>query len=138
MQYKEITINSVTENTTTTTVPNDEFETVLYTGNGTSQTISSANITSGIDFVWSKQRNGTVNNVLFDSIRGGDKVLLSDTTNVEATDATMITSFGTSGYSIGSNAGVNANTNTYVAWCASLPTDNASNTDGTITSVHPG
>lgn len=64
----------------------DVFSTYLYTGNGSTQTI-----TNGIDLagkggmVWIKQRNGTNNHSLWDSARGLTKYLVSSSTNAQAT-----------------------------------------------------
>lgn len=110
------------------------METALYTGNGTSQTVNMAEITTGVDFAWIKNRNDAANHKLFDSVRGSTKVLRTDTVDAEQTDATTLTAFGDSSFDVGSNSGVNRNTYNIVAWCFSLPTDQT-NTDGTITST---
>ena len=119
--------------TVTTTGANDEFEAVLYTGNGTSQTVSATNISTGIDFVWAKSRTAIEFNYVWDSIRGIGKSIYTDLTDAEYTD-NKITSFGTSDFTIAASGQTNANGITYVAWCASLPNHTVSNTDGTITS----
>jgi hypothetical protein len=131
---KKVIVTGVTETTVQGTVVHDEFETVLYTGNGSTQTVPMANITGGVDFVWAKNRDISSHNGIFDSIRGLPIRLMTNLTNGEETDADGITSFGTTSFEVGAGADYNGNGNNIVAWCASLPNHNPSNTDGTITS----
>ena len=92
------------------------FSTYLYTGNGTSQTI-----TNGIDLstkgglVWQKARNDTTNNGLSDTAQGPSQMLFSNLTNASSNYA-YLTSFNTNGYSIGNAAINNFNGDTYVSW----------------------
>ena len=66
----------------------DVFSTWLYTGNGSTQTI-----TNGIDLsgegglVWIKKRSSPDNHVAFDTARGNTKQLIPNLTNAESTDA---------------------------------------------------
>ena len=93
------------------------FSTTLYTGNGSTQTI-----TNGIDLagkgglVWTKCRNLGRSHVLIDTVRGGDQILESNTTTGNQFIPTAITSFGSSGYTIDFTSNLNANTNTFVSW----------------------
>ena len=100
--------------------PQEVFSTTLYTGNGSTQTI-----TNGIDLagegglVWVKQRNGTYPHVLSDSAQGFEKGLVSNST--AATDAvtngvTYSTGSVTStGLILGANTESNASGETYVS-----------------------
>ena len=108
----------------------------LYTGNGSTQSISNAVNTVGMqpDLVWIKNRNSTYYNELFDSIRGVGKVLYSNTTDAESTQALSLTSFNSSGFSTSSDAGVNGSALTYVGWQWKAGGTAVSNTAGTITS----
>lgn len=108
------------------------FEVATYDGNGSTQTINLGVISTGVDFVWIKRRSGAQSHAIFDSVRGNNNRLYSDLTNAEATDSLT---FSTSSIDIGNTGNLNASSEKFVAWCASLPTDNASNTNGTITSV---
>ena len=71
---------------------------------------------TGPDLVWIKERNGTANHYLFDTIRGATKNLHSNTTDAEATDVNSLTSFDYQGFTIGSDAEINTASNTYVSW----------------------
>ena len=95
----------------------DVFSTWLYTGNGTSQTI-----TNGVDLsgkgglVWLKKRSATGNNFLVDTIRGGLRPLYSNLTNAQpATDQSIVTAFNSNGFTLG-NEDINDNAATYASW----------------------
>jgi hypothetical protein len=111
------------------------FETVLWSGNGGSQYISSLGFEP--DFVWIKKRgNDTKDHRLFDTVRGPNKVIYSSRDLPEGSPTTELTSFEANGFMLGSGSAVNdADTNdSYVAWCWKAGGDAVNNTDGNITS----
>jgi hypothetical protein len=66
----------------------DVFSTYLYTGNGGSQTITNGiNLSGKGGMLWTKQRNSTGNNGVFDSVRGIDKKLVTNATLQQTTDS---------------------------------------------------
>jgi hypothetical protein len=93
------------------------FSTWLYTGNGSTQTI-----TNGIDLstkgglVWMKGRSGATDHALYDTTRGATKDLVSNSTAAETTQSTGLTAFNTTGFAIGTLAKINTNAATYVSW----------------------
>jgi len=95
----------------------DVFSTYLYTGNGSTQTI-----TNGIDLagkgglVWIKDRIYNSNHFLFDTVQGATKYLSSNATNASTTDATSLTAFNANGFAIGSNADINFNASKLASW----------------------
>lgn len=97
----------------------DVFSTYLYTGNGSTQTI-----TNGIDLsgqgglVWMKGRNNTTDRShnLVDTVRGSNKSLFTNLTNGDATATDRITSFNSNGFGLGSSFVTNENTFNYVSW----------------------
>ena len=95
----------------------DVFSTYLYTGNGSSQTI-----TNGIDLsgegglVWVKKRSGSQNHRLQDTVQGITKSGISNTINAYVTSATRVTSVSSTGFSVGNDSDVNENTYTYTSW----------------------
>jgi hypothetical protein len=95
----------------------DVFSTYLYTGNGSTQTI-----TNGIDLagkgglVWIKSRSGTTGHRLTDTVRGATKSLSTTSLNAQATESTGLTAFGATGFDIGADADYNTSAATYVAW----------------------
>jgi len=109
------------------------MDVALYTGNGSTQSITSLNMSP--DFVWIKDRSLTAGHALFDSVRGVQKRLRSDTTSVELTDTGYLTSFDSNGFSIGSHAAVNYNTSAYVGWAWDGGTTTATNDNGSIQST---
>jgi hypothetical protein len=115
-------------------VPSENFNVVLYTGNGSTQSITGVGFKP--DWVWIKERSAGESHRLFDSTRGATKRLFSDNTNAESTATDSLTSFDTDGFSLGSSAGINESGQTYVAWCwKAKGGTTSSNTDGTITST---
>ena len=100
-------------------IPSENFNPVIYTGNGTSSSSSQAINTVGFrpDFTWIKIRAGQADShSLSDSVRGVSKHLRSDTTNAEVADQ-HLTSFDTNGFTLRGDGGQSNNNNkTYVAW----------------------
>jgi|DEB0MinimDraft_10_1074344.scaffolds.fasta_scaffold14567_3 hypothetical protein len=113
--------------------PEDYFNTKLYTGNGTTQSITGVNFQP--DWVWIKRRDASSNHILTDAVRGNTKWLESNNPNAEQTGTDRITSFDSDGFGLGSNANVNANTGTFTSWNWLASNTTASNTDGSITST---
>ena len=96
-------------------LPDKHFDTLLYTGNGGTQSITGLEFQP--DWVWLKKRNGTTNHLLFDIVRGTNKSLNSNSTGAEDTSSTnKLTSFNSDGFTLGSNGSGNNNSDTYVAW----------------------
>jgi hypothetical protein len=99
-----------------TTIDDPElyFNTKLFTGNA-----SADNAITGVgfqpDWVWLKDRVGTNNHSLYDSVRGVTKAIRTSTSGVETTTS-GVTTFGADGFTVGDNAMGNA-ANAMVAWC---------------------
>jgi hypothetical protein len=104
---------------------NKHFDTLLYTGNGGTQSITGLNFAP--DWVWIKKRNnsGSMNHNAFDSVRGATKYLTPNTTGAEATDADSLTSFDSNGFTLGDYNLGNLNSSSLVSW-----NWNAGDTDG--------
>ena len=92
----------------------DYFNTVLYTGTGSSQSITGVGFQP--DFVWIKERSGVEDHGLYDAVRGVQQQLESNTTTDETTESTGLTAFGTNGFTVGALAQLNTSAETYVAW----------------------
>ena len=107
-----------------------------YTGNGSGQSISGLNFSP--DLVWIKSRSAAYSHNLYDVIRGADEALFSDTTNAETTYNGRLTSFDSTGFTLGNTStagvGTNENNTTYVGWTWDAGSSTVSNTDGSITS----
>ena len=101
---------------TTIDDPSKYFQTVLYTGNGSSQSITfDGNSDMQPDFLWTKCRSTTFDPIIRDTSRGISERLLVHA-NDAAGGATGTTAFNSDGFSLDSTNTVNNNTNTYVAW----------------------
>jgi len=110
------------------------FSTVTYTGNGGTQSIEGVGFEP--DFVWIKNRSSALDHRLFDSVRGANETLFSNTTSAEYTDTDQVMSFDSSGFTIGADTGVNQSSSNHVAWCWDAGSGSpVSNTDGSITST---
>ena len=113
--------------------PKDYFNTKLYTGTGSAQSISSVGFQP--DWVWVKDRDSANSHNLTDAVRGATKTIFSDATAGEVTDAQRLTSFDSDGFSVGTSTSFNTNTNDYVSWNWLANGQGSSNTDGSITST---
>jgi len=97
--------------------PSAYFQTTLYTGNGSTQSIDQdGNKTFEPDFVWLKNRDAADNHCVFDSVRGATNVIFTNNADVQTTDADTLTSFDSDGFSLGDDDKVNTNTEKYVGW----------------------
>ena len=113
---------------------NQYMDVNLYIGNSSTNTIVNAGGFSP-DFVWIKSRsNAGQYHALFDTIRGTNNRLFSNTTDAQDTTANTLTSFNSNGFTLGSQAGQNDNTGSYVAWQWDAGSSTVTNTDGTISS----
>ena len=78
------------------------FQSWLYTGNGSTQTIN-----NGIDLagkgglVWIKDRTTTYNNTLADTVRGPNNVLITNTTGANISGVNAVTGFNSNGFNLG-------------------------------------
>ena len=108
-------------------LPNNHFNTLLYTGNGAASGHQITGLNFQPDWVWIKNRGETYDHMLFDALRGVGKYLESNDTTAEAT-GTHLESFDSDGFTVGqgnlSNR-TNANNKSYVGWSW-----NAGDTDG--------
>jgi len=112
--------------------PSEHFETSLYTGTGSSLSISSLDFSP--DLVWIKGRSGATEHVLTDSVRGVTKELNSNDNSSEETVAQGLTAFGSDGFTVGTDGSYNTSSATYASWNFKAGGTASSNTDGSITS----
>ena len=114
------------------------FNTVLYTGNGSTQSITGVGLQP--DFVWVKKYNSSGgHHTLTDAVRGSNKQLWSNRTAGEQTSSLFLTSFDSDGFSVGDSSvgfgNVNTNGDSFAAWCWKAGNGTSSNTSGSITST---
>ena len=97
----------------------DVFSTYLYTGNGSTQTI-----TNGIDLagkggmVWIKSRSQGENHLVVDTVRGATNRIQPNVTNASVSSSTHVTSFTSSGFVVDLDNQVNGTSlgGTYASW----------------------
>ena len=125
--------------------PTIYFDTTLYTGNGSSQTLTMDNI----GLLWMKRRDSSIRHCLFDSVRGGHytgsgnaPLLVSDSSaGAQGTDidsATKGITFGATQTVIGNDSAgysYNVSGHSMVGWQWRANGSGSSNTDGSITST---
>ena len=93
--------------------PSDFFKPLLYTGNGSTQTISGAGFQP--NFTWIKGDNSEYHRA-YDSVRGATKEIYPNANLGEGTNANSLTSWNADGFAVGTETGVNTNTDDYSAW----------------------
>ena len=114
--------------------PKDYFNTKLYTGNDTAQTITG--IPFAPSWVWIKNRSASENHVLVDAVRGANNFISSNTTSSNNTNTEFVKSLTSDGYTLGNADEVNNGSNNFVAWNWKANGQGSSNTDGTINTTY--
>ena len=97
--------------------PDQYVGVTTYTGTSASTaTVTSENIKFQPDFVWCKYRDGTEGHALYDSVRGGETLLRSNTTEADTPGANNLKTFIPGGFTTGNNGHVYYNGYDYVSW----------------------
>ena len=118
--------------------PSAHFQIANYTGNATDNTAITYDGNSDMqpDFLWFKLQSASGNHVLFDSNRGTSKYVRSNNTAAETTNGTLLKSFNTDGFTVGTAGNTNSNGNTLVSWgWKANGGTTATNNDGSITTT---
>ena len=112
-------------------LPNNHFDTLLYTGNNGTQNITGLNFDP--DWVWGKNRQDAgYHHDLYDSVRGDNLRIFSSQNSAEATGYLQ---FGvTGGFTLTAGGGININAKNHVAWCWSAGGSTVTNNDGATAS----
>ena len=111
--------------------PQRNFDILLWTGNGGTQTLSGLEFAP--DLVWIKSRSSAINHQLIDTVRGATKRLQANQTTEEKTNTNGLTAFTPDGFSVGDQSNVNGNSLSLIAWCWKAGGAAVSNSEGTIT-----
>jgi hypothetical protein len=128
---------------TTIDDPSAHFQTKIWTGNDTSQSITNdGNSNLKPDWIWAKKRSASDAHNLVDTSRGLTNYIFSNVNNGDTTDSSKVQSMDLNGFSVGASNSWNDNNVTYVAWQwkangGTTTTNDASSTSvGTIDSVY--
>ena len=111
------------------------FNPILYTGNGSSQTVTGFGFNP--DMVWHKGRSVAYNHSIVDVIRGNSNVIFTNTTDAESNPGAQL-ALATDGATVtyrAANLANNQNAATYVIWGWKANGAGVSNTAGSITST---
>jgi len=129
-------INTYNLPTSTIVQGNKVMDATLYTGTGSTQSITNASAFKP-DLIWTKSRSsGTLYNNLMDSVRGTNKDLYSNSTSAEDTNANIYTAINSNGFSVGTDNSANQSGQTFVGWqWQAGQGSTSSNTNGSITST---
>jgi len=99
---------------TTIDNPGEYFNTVLYTGNGSTQSITGVGFQP--NWVWIKNRTAAENHFIFDSVRGALNVLKSNSDGSAGDTSDSLTAFTSDGFNLGNLADTNRNGNAVASW----------------------
>ena len=110
--------------------PTDHFNTVLYTGTGSSLAVTGVGFQP--DWVWVKNRGTTNAHVVYDSVRGPALRIYPSSTAAEATGG--LTSFDTDGFTVNGSFDTEGGSSNYVAWNWKAGGTAVTNNDGDIQS----
>ena len=115
--------------------PGLHFNTITYTGNGSTQALTGVGFQP--DWVWLKSRSVAKDHMVFDVVRGVQKSIRPNATTAEDNSSEYLTTFGTDGFTLGGNGKTNQNSATYAAWnWKAGNSQGSSNTDGTINTTY--
>jgi len=122
-------MSDVTIGPTQSTQAEDHFETVLFTGNGGSNDVSSLSFQPDMTIIGPRNYSGAQNYQLYDSLRSGQRMRIDSTSGQ---DSGTGFSFTSDGFDIGADGLSNANTYLYCSWNFKAGgTANTFNIDGT-------
>jgi hypothetical protein len=121
---------------TTINKSSEHFNTKLYTGNGSTNTIDNG---FRSDFLWVKSRSTAVRHMVFDTLRGTESLSTDDSNQQYNRAGYGFTSLASNGFTMnGNDSGYNTNTNgvNYASWnWKANGASSSSNTDGDVTST---
>ncbi len=119
------------------TQADDHFNTVLFSGTGSSP-LSVTGVGFQPDWLWMKRRDNATNghHILYDSIRGGTNALRASTNGAPAQFGDMVITFASDGFSFTGTDGLNASSSySNVAWNWKASGSSVTNNDGSVSST---
>ena len=114
------------------------FGSVTYKGSGIDEDAGGMFV-GGIgfapDLVWIKRTDGTADHSIYDTIRGVNQKLKSNTVDAEYDDNNTVIRFDEDGFTVADDDATGANGDKYVAWCRNMGGTSVANTSGSINST---
>jgi len=114
--------------------PNDYFNTKLYTGTGSAQSITGVGFQP--DFVWNKARNAGEDHCVTDAVRGVTEAIFPSDYAAYQVQSNGLTAFGSDGYTVGSDGYWGYNGRTYASWNWKANGQGSANTSGSINTAY--
>jgi len=109
------------------------FDTKLFTGNASTQSITGLNFSPSL--VWTKSRSLSYSHRLYDTVRGTNNWLASNLTDEATAESETLTSFDANGFTLGQyDNGNYSNGDTAVAWAWDAGSSNTSVAAGGLNS----
>lgn len=105
------TASPLTSSATISTSSATDSAGTLATTNATQKAVSGS---AGL--VWVKQRNGSADYYLFDTIRGVEQAISTNNTNASSSLANSVVSFNANGFSLGNDTSTNASAGLFTSW----------------------
>ena len=103
-----------------TTIDNPElyFQSVLWTGTGSSNAITlGGSEDMSPNLVWGKSRSNATSPAIHDSVRGATEEIYTSSNAAEGDYNETLKSFDSDGFTVGTDNGWNGSSRTFVAWC---------------------
>jgi hypothetical protein len=111
-------------------IPSEHFNTVLYTGNGSTQSITGVGFQP--DLLVGKARSDGNHTAVYDAVRGVQVEQNWSGYPADRAATNGVTAFGTDGFSVGSHDKFNRSGTSMVAWSWKANGSGSSNTEGSI------
>ncbi len=112
--------------------PSLHFNTKLYTGTGSSNSVTGVGFQP--DMTWFKHRSGTSEHNIYDAVRGATKRIIPNDNSAEGTQSNGLSAFGSDGFTVVDSNATNLNNETYASWNWKAGGSASSNSNGSITS----
>ena len=113
------------------TTSDEHFNTALWTGNSSTQSITGVGFQP--DLIWVKGRDYASNHWLTDVLRGTGSIISTSSSTTYSGLTNAVTSFDSDGFSLGNDGAHNISGYNYVGWTWKGNGSGVSNTDGSIT-----
>ena len=119
---------------TTINKSSDYFTPKLYTGNGSTNTITGLNFQP--DMTWLRARSGASGNEIYDAVRGATYRIYPNISDGGDALVQGLQAWTSDGFTVGSASGINTNSATFVSWNWKANGQGSSNTDGSINTTY--
>ena len=113
--------------------PSDYFNTKLYTGTGSSNSVTGVGFQP--DFTWIKNRDQADEHNIYDAVRGATKRIIPNNNTAEGTQSNGLSAFGSDGFTVIDSNATNINNENYASWNWKANGAGSTNYDGSINST---